>query len=56
MTYRDVDMSLEGLVSVLGLHRAQYLVVVLARLLNHCLRLNHAAEFWGSHDGQYVHC
>jgi hypothetical protein len=55
MAYRDVDISFEGLVGVLGLHRAQNIVVVLARLLNHGFRLNHTAELWWSHDGRYVH-
>jgi hypothetical protein len=55
MTYRDVDVGLEGFVRVLGLHSSQHIVVMLSRLLNHRFRLNHATEFGRSHDRKDVH-
>ena len=55
MAYRNVNVGLEELVRVLGLNSAQHIVVVLARLLNHGLCLNRAAELGRAHDRKYVH-
>ena len=50
MAYRNVNMGLEGLLRVLGLNSTQHILVMLARLLNHGIRLNHAAELGRAHD------
>ena len=54
MPYRDVNVRLEGLVRVLSLNPMQHIVIVLARLLNHGLCLNHTAELGGANDREYV--
>jgi len=54
MSYRDMDVGLEGLVRMLGLNAAQRILVVLARLLNHRLRFHRAAELRWAHDRNYV--
>ena len=55
MAYRDVDMGLEGLARELGLHSAQHILVVLARLLYHRFRLNDPAKLGRPHDRKYMH-
>ena len=54
MAYRDVNVGLEGLARVLRLNSAQHIVIVLARLLKHGLRLNHAAELRRANYRKYV--
>ena len=55
MAYCDVDVRLEGLVCVCGLNFAQHNVMVLARLFNHGLRFNHAAELRWTYDRKHMH-
>ena len=55
MPYGDVNVGLEGLVRVVRLNCPQHLVIVLARLFNDGLRLNHAAELRRAYDREDVH-
>jgi hypothetical protein len=55
VAYSDVDMRLEGLLRVLGLHCAQRIVMVLARLLNQGFRLNHTAKLGWTRNRENVH-
>jgi hypothetical protein len=50
MPYRDVNVRLERLVRVPGLDRAQHILVMMPRLLDHGLRLNHSAKLGRPHD------